>query len=166
MWEVRGGRLHGAWTPWETPRKTARCLDKQSKATGPVPHDAAECRHPPCGIYALKDTRKLQAMTERTLRTTPVPLTLAVGLVAMTGRVIEHSLGYRAEHVEVVSLTMLTAAVGTDATVTTLDTPGTILAAFTDPRAARNAGIAEIGPITEAVNGAMHHLRQREVALG
>lgn len=161
MWDMRGGKLHGAWIAWEGPSKTAQCLDKQSKATGPVPHDASECRPPPCGIYALKGTRSLRTAAERAIRTNAVPMTLAIGLVAMTGRVIEHDDGYRAQQAEVVALALLTGAVGKSTILVTIDTPAGIREAFEAPRTVRSRHHPESFGAREALDRAIGYLRER-----
>lgn len=164
IWDLKNGRLHGAWTPWETSRKSAVCLDKQSSARGPVPHDAADCRPPPCGIYALKGTRKVQRMVERSILKTAVPMTLAIGLVAMTGRVVEHEHGYRAEHVEVISLAMVTGAVGKQTVLTRIEGREAVADAFLNPRAARSRQL-DPDPTTpkDAVARALRFLREQEM---
>jgi len=162
IWELRNNKLHGAWTPWETSSKTAVCLDRQSKATGPVPHDASECRPPPCGIYALKGTRKVENLAERSIRNSAVPLTLAIGLVSMRGRVVEHELGYRAEHVDVISLAMVTGAVGKHTVLARIESRGDVADAFEDPRSARSRVEPESFTTNEAVRRAMRWLRELE----
>lgn len=159
LWEMREGRLHGAWTPWPTHRKTAVCLDKQSRATGPVPHDAAECRRPPCGIYALASPGRLRRAAEHAIVNRAVPTTLAIGLVAMWGRVVEHEHGYRAEHAEVVALALITAAAGKPAVLVTLREPQDVAAAFAAPRQVRSTRSPEVHPVHDAVSRALLHLR-------
>jgi hypothetical protein len=165
IWELKQGRLHGAWTPWERARKTAVCLDTHSRATGPVPHDASECRPPPCGIYALKGTRRAQRVVERSIRHTPVPITLAIGLVAMSGRVVEHESGYRAEHVEVIALAFVTGAVGKHTVLATVGDRAAVARAFTDPQLAKSRIVPEAFTPVDAVARAARFLREQELAL-
>jgi hypothetical protein len=165
IWELKQGRLHGAWTPWKSARKTAACLDTHSRARGPVPHDASECRPPPCGIYALKGTRRVQQVVERSIRQTPVPITLAVGLVAMTGRVVEHEMGYRAEHVAVVALAFVTGAVGKHTVLATLSGPEKIERAFVDPHLAKSRIVPEAFTPAEAASRAARFLEEQELAM-
>lgn len=161
IWELKDGRLHGAWTPWETHRKTAVCLDKNSKAKGPSPHDAAACPHPPCGIYALKEPRKAEAVVLRTLRQS-TPTTLAIGLVAMTGRVIEHAQGYRAQHAEVIALAMVTGGQGKNTVLTTIER-ALVPAAFAQPRSARSGWSPIRCAPADAMRQAVEFLREREL---
>lgn len=94
IWELRDNALRGAWTVWKEPTKKARCLGTHAPPPGPIPHDAADCKSPPCGIYALKRPEQLRRQLE-SMRG-PKPVTILIGLVALTGRVIEHEAGYRA----------------------------------------------------------------------
>jgi hypothetical protein len=160
IWQLRDGRLRGAWTPWETSRKTAVCLDPHSRATGPVPHEAADCRHPPCGIYALKTTRRAQVAAERSIRRATVPLTLAIGLVGMTGRVIEHESGYRAQHASVVGLAMITGGPNTHHVLAMIEGADAVAAAFTDPVRARRPGTADSLTAADAVVAAVRFLEE------
>ena len=161
LWELHDGGLHGAWTRWTIPRKTAVCLDKQSRATGPVPHDARECRHPPCGIYALREPGPAARTMARSLRTARLPLTVAMGLVAMSGRVVEHEHGYRAEHVEVVSLAMVTGASGKFCVLVTVDDRDGIHQAFVEPSRTRSTRDPQLFGLDDAVNRAVAHLRRQ-----
>jgi len=107
VWQLIGDELHGARLAWRIPQQTARCL-RRGIDSGPVPHDVGECAKPPCGIYAVKDPTWISDLVRPWFRQGPV--TIAVGVVALSGRVIEHDSGYRAEHAEVVSI----AAIGGD----------------------------------------------------
>ena len=81
----------------------------------PNPSNGVKTLIPPgaaaCGIYALTGSRRVEKVVERSSRLTPVPITLAIGLVAMTGRVVEHESCYRAVLVEVLALAFVTGAV-------------------------------------------------------
>ena len=67
---------------------------------GPVPHDNEVCGPPSCGIYAVKELSALlgEFVGADFSR-------MAVGLVALTGRVIEHELAFRGQHARVVAIT-------------------------------------------------------------
>ncbi len=95
-WLIDEGGLHGAWETWERPRSTATC--KSHSETDEVPHTDGRCGTPPCGLYALKRAQDLVQVTGWGGNR------LAFGLVEMTGKVVEHTKGYRAEHMEVVAL--------------------------------------------------------------
>jgi hypothetical protein len=81
-WTWHDGALRGMWQPWPASTLTARC-----------PHG---CERAPtwsctCGIYATTD-RPTAGFGDM------------VGVVELTGRVIEHDRGYRAEHARIRTL--------------------------------------------------------------
>jgi len=85
-----GSRLEGARRPWTTPTYEAGCVSRGTERfDGAVPHTDGSCGKPPCGIYATK---------------APKPLLdefggyrMAYGVVALSGKVVEHDHGYRAQ---------------------------------------------------------------------
>jgi hypothetical protein len=99
MWEVRA-RLQGAWKPWDSPEHEARCL---SRRTGPdaadVPHTDGRCGPPSCGLYCFKEPEQLVAAfglprgADRWV----------MGLVSLSGKVVEHERGYRAQKARVLA---------------------------------------------------------------
>jgi hypothetical protein len=93
LWRLTSQGMRGVVQSWREPRLEAVC------PRGPgVPHDAPGCR---CGIYALKDPGALWA-----LRPGAGPV-LVYGLVALSGKVVEHEHGYRAGCAEVVAVAVL-----------------------------------------------------------
>lgn len=84
-----GKRLEGARRAWTTPTYEAGCVTQgEERFDEMVPHTDGSCGKPPCGIYATK---------------APEPLLhefkghrMVYGVVAMSGRVVEHDYGYRA----------------------------------------------------------------------
>lgn len=98
MWDLRD-RVYGAFRVWERPEYEAVCL---SPATGhdhsEVPHSDGRCGPPPCGIYCFKEPEQLLAAFGLPKGTSRV----VVGLVALSGKVVEHERGYRAKRVKVV----------------------------------------------------------------
>jgi hypothetical protein len=99
MWEVRG-RLQGAWRAWDRPFREARCVSgRAERDDGDVPHTDGRCGEPPCGIYAFKEPAQLLAsfgLPEGSRRN-------AYGLVALSGKVVEHERGYRGQRARVVA---------------------------------------------------------------
>ena len=99
MWELRG-RLYGAWLPWDRPEFEARCLSRRGgKADLDVPHTDGRCGHPPCGLYCFKEPEQLLAafgMPTGSGR-------FVLGLVALSGKVVEHEYGYRAQKARAVA---------------------------------------------------------------
>jgi hypothetical protein len=90
-WHLGPQGARGAVQVWPGPRLEAACV------RGPgVPHDAP-CR---CGIYGLKAAAGL--------RVRPVqPWGLVYGLVALSGRVVEHAAGYRGRRAEARAVAVL-----------------------------------------------------------
>lgn len=94
-WVIRGGEVHGARVPWRTPEMEAVCLRGSSGVD--VPHDLGRCGPPSCGVYATKDIDALEPLTRGDGQ-------IVLGLVRLTGKVIEHEVGYRARRARVVAL--------------------------------------------------------------
>jgi hypothetical protein len=90
--EAVGGVLHDGDHAWTTPVLRPSC-----PSVGPnAPHERAACAALACGVLAWKSIDKLPEIGGAGLR--------AVAEVAMSGRVIEHTDGYRAEVGEIVSV--------------------------------------------------------------
>jgi hypothetical protein len=106
MWAVRSGLLTGVVEPWPTPSLQARCAAGRGKSG--LPHSDGRCGRLGCGIYAGKDIGRLLSRPpglggpgRLSARSDP---SLAIGLVQLSGKVIEHDLGYRAERATVVAV--------------------------------------------------------------
>jgi hypothetical protein len=101
MWMVRSDGFHGVAVRWKQPSLQARCLT--THAGEEVPHTDGRCGPPPCGIYAAKNVRPL-------LESAPInvepPRLLAVGLVGLSGKVVEHQHGYRGANATVLALAL------------------------------------------------------------
>jgi hypothetical protein len=97
IWDVGPSGFHGFRQHWTEPALQAYCPGRQTYDE--VPHTDGRCGERPCGIYAAKNVRTLLLSAEDhpTSR-------LAVGLVAMTGKVVEHEKGYRASNTQVVAM--------------------------------------------------------------
>ncbi len=92
-WHVRDGRLHGAVRPWPTPIHHAGCVKRGRQDVAPaidVPHTNGECGRPACGIYATKEPGPIVDMF------IDLGGAVAVGIVELSGKVVEHEYGYRA----------------------------------------------------------------------
>lgn len=115
-WRIDLDGLHGIrGVRWDEPRLRARCRPRQGiAAEGEVPHAEGECGWPPCGIYALADPRDLvtrygddSAWSRLVVPDRPLLEPGAFGVVALSGRVIEHERGYRAARAEVRGLVVV-----------------------------------------------------------
>jgi len=97
MWTVDSDGFHGVKLTWSTPTMEARCLTTGERDG--VPHTDGSCRYPPCGIYA---TKTVEYLLSDGLPKGPV----AVGLVEMSGKVVEHTRGYRAQRATIRALVL------------------------------------------------------------
>lgn len=86
-WRWTDGVLHGVWKPWDSATLIAEC-SLCSSVPG-ADHT--------CGIYAFKEPSEVVAMTGGQSG-------LVIGRVTLSGLVIEHERGYRAEEVRMVEL--------------------------------------------------------------
>ena len=119
VWQLDGGRMRGARTVWPDPWLVAECARGGGRAE--VPHSDGRCGPPGCGIYAAKHPELL-------LKGFAMAWDGAMGLVELTGKVVEHTHGYRGQRAGVVALGL----VGGGRWLTT-DDPAVIAAAFHDP---------------------------------
>ncbi|MFQ5522266.1 MAG: hypothetical protein ACE5F5_01640 [Acidimicrobiia bacterium] len=100
IWVLRDGRFRGYREAWRHREMTAHCLTTGSDFE--VPHTDGRCGDPPCGIYLAKDVADLlNAHVEFDLDE------IAVGLVGLSGKVVEHERGYRGEHATVMALALV-----------------------------------------------------------
>lgn len=98
VWEMREGGFHGYRVHWKHRSMSAVCAGGANNEDDP--HTEGQCANPPCGIYAAKDVdRLISAHSNADFGS------MAIGLVAMTGKVVEHEQGWRAECVTVLALT-------------------------------------------------------------
>jgi hypothetical protein len=99
MWDVRGS-LWGAARAWDRPEHEARCLSRRAgNSDVDVPHTDGRCGYPPCGLYCFKEPEQLLAAFGL-----PTGPRLAVlGMVALSGKVVEHENGYRAQKARVLA---------------------------------------------------------------
>ena len=99
MWDERG-RLHGAFRAWDRPVYEARCVSgRGERDDGAVPHTDGRCGTPPCGIYVFKEPAQLLGafgLPEGSRR-------FVLGLVALSGKVVEHERGFRGQKARVVA---------------------------------------------------------------
>lgn len=125
LWGVSDDELHGVKMPWSGRTLVATCLARGE--VGEIPHSDGRCGRLGCGVYAAKTVdplyKEFNAWEMRDV---------ALGLVALTGKVIEHDKGYRAAEATVVALG---ATLG-ECLLLTAD-PDEIDAVFVDPKRIR-----------------------------
>jgi hypothetical protein len=105
LWWAGPRGLQGATRfVWNRPHLSARCGGIGGTDDGDVPHTDGRCGTPPCGIYALKEAATPVRYGVPTSRDRHG---VVVGLVAMSGKVVEHDRGYRSQHAQVVAAAVL-----------------------------------------------------------
>jgi hypothetical protein len=124
VWRIHQRSIWGNQVVWTQPELESRCL--RSIPGDDVPHSIAKCGPPACGIYAVKSLDMFPPEVAGTAIRDSV-----VGVVALSGKVVEHELGYRASRARVVA-----AAVNRGGRRRLFDRPTDISNLFSDPIAA------------------------------
>src|SRR5690606_19181673 len=88
-WIWGDGELRGVWKPWTSVAFEAECG---------ICDEVPGWDHT-CGIYAVKQRWKLHVFDRPGSRHR-----LVIGVVALSGLVVEHDTGYRAQHARIVEL--------------------------------------------------------------
>ncbi len=96
IWGVAADGVFGYRVRWESRRMSATCL--QGMGDDEVPHTDGRCGVPACGIYTSKTP---EAVIEAHNDLEPGWM---IGMVDLSGKVVEHEHGYRAQHAEVTSV--------------------------------------------------------------
>jgi len=97
LWATSESGIHGVHQQWREPTLRATCDATSNDAE--VPHTDGRCGRLGCGIYAAKDAFRLLTEFAPALRSS-----FAVGLVGLSGKVVEHERGYRGEHAVVLAV--------------------------------------------------------------
>ncbi len=97
LWGVGSDALYGVKMPWTGRTLTATCLSRAG--TEEIPHTDGRCGRLGCGVYAAKSVDPLYTEFDITAIGD-----FALGLVALTGKVVEHDDGYRGAEATVVAL--------------------------------------------------------------
>jgi hypothetical protein len=96
MWSIEPDGLRGARVLWPGRRLTAHCDGRDLDAR--LPHSDGRCGRLGCGIYA---TKRLGPLLDRHVPRSGTRY--VAGVVALTGKVVEHESGYRGQYGEVVA---------------------------------------------------------------
>jgi hypothetical protein len=97
IWAVRSEGLFGVKMAWHSRRMKATCLT--TRGGDEIPHTDGRCGRLGCGIYAAKSVDPLY----REFDIAGIG-DVALGLVALKGKVVEHDSGYRGAEAEVIAL--------------------------------------------------------------
>jgi hypothetical protein len=124
VWSIADNKVKGNQVQWESPSLSAVCL--RGRPGEDIPHSMARCGPPACGIYAVKDLGMFPSDVAAGMINHAV-----VGVVGFTGKVVEHTSGYRGRHATAIAVSALSDGVR----LTTAD-PGRIAGLFEDPAAA------------------------------
>ncbi len=127
LWAVGNDALHGVKMPWSGRSLTATCLSRGGDEE--IPHTDGRCGRLGCGVYAAKTVDPLY----KEFNVSSIG-DVALGLVALTGKVVEHDAGYRGARATVVALG---ASLGRHLLLTAEAT--TIAAVFAEPELIRRA---------------------------
>lgn len=121
VWQIEDNKVMGSRVHWPSPKLVSECLRQVSGED--LPHTAARCGPPACGIYAVKHLEMFGDELPRGIVDRSV-----VGVAALTGKVVEHEAGYRAT-----SATVIAAVARYDTLALVTDDPAEIAALFDDP---------------------------------
>lgn len=135
MWNVVDGAVTGVVQPWKSRTKLARCLNGVDGED--IPHSHGRCGPPPCGVYATKEP-------ETIYRQMPRHADWAIGLVELSGKVVEHSQGYRAQRATLAAMWLV---VGDRAAA--VEGARALEAALADPVGATHGGTSRRADATE-----------------
>jgi hypothetical protein len=97
IWEIRDASILGFQLKWSSSSMVARCL--RQVVGDDIPHSESQCGPPACGIYAAKTLDPFAYGVTGCLHDG-----WAIGVVALSGKVIEHEHGYRGAHGSVVAI--------------------------------------------------------------
>ena len=93
MWRLIDSTMHDGCVPWRTSVAVGTC---HRSTESPAPHATDQCAASGCGIVAMKSAGMLDGFDHDSM--------IAIGRLEMSGRVVEHEHGFRAELAEVVAL--------------------------------------------------------------
>ena len=129
VWRIEDNAIMGNQVHWESPTLESKCL--REIPGDDLPHAVDRCGPPACGIYAVKDLAMFPSEVSRGAIHHSV-----VGLVAMSGKVVEHEAGYRSQRATAVAVSVND---GRDRLLT--DEPEIIEWLFADPGAAMTRAV-------------------------
>lgn len=99
VWRIEDNAVMGNQVHWESPALESKCLREIPGED--LPHSVDRCGPPACGIYAVKDLEMFPPEVSRGAIHHSV-----VGVVAMSGKVIEHESGYRSQRATAVAVSV------------------------------------------------------------
>ena len=90
VWRIENNKVMGNQVHWASPTLVSRCL--RDIPGEDLPHPVSKCGPPACGIYAVKELDMFRGELVHGALDRSV-----VGVIGMTGKVIEHEDGYRSQ---------------------------------------------------------------------
>lgn len=124
VWRIEDSVVKGSQVDWPEPTMESRCL--RAVPGEDIPHSVDRCGPPACGVYAVKRLDMFPAdLTGGEIHRS------VVGVVALTGKVVEHTDGYRAQRAEAVAV-----AINHEGRHWLVDEPELIRELFEDPETA------------------------------
>lgn len=135
IWRIHEKAIWGNQVVWPEPTMVSRCL--RSIPGDDVPHSMTKCGPPACGIYAVKSLDLFPPDVAATAIRDSV-----VGVVAMSGKIMEHELGYRASRASVIA-----AAVNRGGRRRLFEGQPQVSRLFRDPIAALDANSEDEDPV-------------------
>ena len=99
VWRIEDNMVKGNQVHWPTPSLSSVCLRQLPGED--LPHPMSRCGPPACGIYAVKDLDRFPSgvgdgIMDRSM----------LGVVGLSGKVIEHRDGYRGQHGTVLGMSV------------------------------------------------------------
>ena len=99
VWRIDDNQVKGNQVHWPTPSLSSVCLRELPGED--LPHPMSRCGPPACGIYAVKDLERFPPDVGNGLMDRSM-----LGVVGLTGKVIEHRDGYRGQHGRVMAMSV------------------------------------------------------------
>lgn len=99
VWRIEDDQIKGNQVRWAEPWLESHCL-RQIPGED-LPHSEGRCGPPACGIYAVKSLDWYPIEVSNVSMNNSV-----VGVVALSGKVVEHTAGYRAERARVIAVSV------------------------------------------------------------
>lgn len=149
VWRIEANRVMGSQTHWPSPTLMSECLREIPGED--LPHPVSRCGPPACGIYAVKGLDIFPDDVARGEIHRSV-----VGVVAMSGKVVEHEDGYRAASATTIAVS------ANDGRHQLLTTDTRVIEALFDDPAETLANSEVMGSRNETTRGFLESVQSKE----